>query len=159
MIDTEGSLQGPECTAYPASTNVVRGGFPLVTAYAAKRPMARGLSCREWDSKAHDVHVLLTERPGRDRFFGRRHESHVRPRAVCVALTGANSRPDPNGSARGVDVARRRQRHVPILRSITVLRGLSSTNVVPTIMNGRPTIKVGTTKRPADDKGRHYISN
>jgi hypothetical protein len=112
---------------YPASTNITRGGFPLVTAYAAKRPdKTWSIMLVNKDAIAHDVAVRFEGATGgatgfaddvtRITFGSAQYVWHAR---------GAASRPVPNDppAVSTLHGGANATYSIPAL-SITVLRGL-----------------------------------
>lgn len=127
MIDKEWLApgNGPH-EIYPASTNIMRGGFPLVTAYAVKRPDSTwSIMLVNKDAVAHDVTVQFENAGGPITGFIRDVTRITFGSAQYVWRSrGATSRPDPNlppavSIVHGGDNATYR---IPAL-SITVLRG------------------------------------
>jgi hypothetical protein len=111
---------------YPASTNITRGGFPLVTAYAAKRPDSTwSIMLVNKDAVAHDVAVQFEDAPGPTTGFIRDVTRITFGIAQYVWRSrGAASRPDPNDppAVSTVHGGANATYSIPAL-SITVLRG------------------------------------
>jgi hypothetical protein len=116
---------------YPASTNITRGGLPLVTAYAVKRPDGAwpdetwSIMLVNKDSVAHDVKVQF-ENAGSPitSFIHDVTRISFGSEQYVWRSRGAASRPDPNeppavSTLQGGDNATYR---IPAL-SITILRG------------------------------------
>jgi hypothetical protein len=110
---------------YPASTDIARGGYPVVTAYAAKRPDGTwSIMLVNKDAVAHDVAVQFEAAGGVAGFTGDVTRITFGSAQYVWRARGAASRPDPSGSPAvttlpgGTNATYR----IPAL-SITVLRG------------------------------------
>jgi hypothetical protein len=116
---------------YPASTNITRGGLPLVTAYAVKRPESMwpdstwSIMLVNKDSVAHDVAVQFEDAPGPTTSF----TGDVTRITFGIAQyvwrsRGAASRPEPNDppAVSTLHGGAKATYRIPAL-SITVLRG------------------------------------
>jgi len=111
---------------FSASTNIVRGGLPLVTAYAAKRPDGTwSIMLVNKDSQAHAVEVRFDGPNGGGAGFAGNVTRVTFGAAQYVwRARGANSRPDPNRppAVSIVHGGAHATYSIPAL-SITVLRG------------------------------------
>ena len=134
--------------------------MPLVTAYAVKRPDSAwpnetwSIMLVNKDAVAHDVKVQFENAGSPITSFIRGVTRITFGSAQYVWRSrGATSLPDPNdppavSTLHGGDNATYR---IPAL-SITILRGIPAI----VVSSSQMTSKVGTTKKSADHKGRHY---
>jgi hypothetical protein len=110
---------------YPASTDITRGGLPLVTAYAAKRPdNTWSILLVNKDAVAHDVEVRFGTAGGSTGFIGDVTRITFGSAQYVWRARGAESRPDPNDPPKVSTLhgGTRATYNIPAL-SITVLRG------------------------------------
>jgi hypothetical protein len=110
---------------YPASTDIARGGYPVVTAYAAKRPDGTwSIMLVNKDAVAHDVAVQFEAAGGVAGFTGDVTRITFGSAQYVWRARGAASRPDPSDppAVTTLPSGTNATYRIPAL-SITVLRG------------------------------------